>query len=114
MRNPKRTACTASSLMIGVGLVGFMTVFAASAKTSLAGSLEAEFTGTHIVQAGGWDNSSGLSPDLADELRSTPGVDVVSQARLSPAVIDGSATDAFLRFRRHDRRRGVRARFGRG
>jgi putative ABC transport system permease protein len=98
MRNPKRTARTASALMIGVGLVGFITVFAASAKTSMAGSLETEFTGTHIVQAGGWDNSTGLSPDLADELRSTPGVDVVSQARMSAAVIDGSATDALYAF----------------
>ena len=40
LRNPKRTARTAASLMIGVALVGFMTVFAASAKTSMAGSLE--------------------------------------------------------------------------
>jgi putative ABC transport system permease protein len=98
MRNPKRTARTASSLMIGVGLVGFITVFAASAKVSMAGSLETDFTGTHIVQAGGSDDSTGLSPDLADELRSTPGVDVVSQARLSPAVIDGTATDALYAF----------------
>jgi len=98
MRNPKRTARTASALMIGVGLVGFITVFAASAKTSMAGSLETEFTGTHIVQAGGWDNSTGLSPELADELRSTPGVDVVSQARMSAAVVDGSAMDAFYAF----------------
>jgi putative ABC transport system permease protein len=98
MRNPKRTARTASSLMIGVALVGFITVFAASAKISMAGSLETDFTGTHIVQAGGWDDSTGLSPDLADKLRSTPGVDVVSQARMSPAVIDGASTNAFNAF----------------
>ena len=97
-RNPKRTARTASSLMIGVALVAFMTVFAASAKSSLAGSLDTEFTGTHIVQGGGWDNSSGLSPALADELRVTPGVDVVTQARLTPAIVDGSATEAFSAF----------------
>ncbi len=97
-RNPKRTARTAASLMIGVALVGFMTVFAASAKTSMAGSLETEFTGTHIVQAGGSDTMSGLSPDLAAELRATPGIDVVSQSRMSRAVIDGSATDAFYAF----------------
>ena len=98
MRNPKRTARTASSLMIGVGLVGFITIFAASVKTSVAGSLDEEFTGTHIVQTGAFDNSAGLSPALADELRSTTGVDVVAQARMSPAVIDGSATDAFFAF----------------
>ncbi|MGH9134752.1 MAG: ABC transporter permease [Ilumatobacteraceae bacterium] len=98
MRNPKRTARTASSLMIGVGLVGFLSVFAASMKTSVAGSLENEFAGTHIVQSGSFDNSAGLSSDLADDLRSTPGVDVVAQARVSPAVVDGSATDMFFAF----------------
>jgi putative ABC transport system permease protein len=112
-RNSRRTARTASSLMIGVALVGFMTVFAASAKSSLAGSLETEFTGTHIVQGGGWDNSSGLSPSLADELRVTPGVDVVTQARLTPAIVDGSTTEA-LRLRRHHRRRRLPARHRRG
>jgi putative ABC transport system permease protein len=98
LRNPKRTARTASSLMIGVALVGFITVFAASAKTSMAGSLESDFTGTHIIEAGATDNAAGLSPDLADELRTTSGVDVVTQARLIPAIIDGSATDAFNAF----------------
>jgi putative ABC transport system permease protein len=94
-RNPKRTARTAASLMIGVGLVSFLTIFAASAKSSMAGSLNEDFTGTHIVQTGGFDNTSGLSPELATELRSTPGVDVVAEARISPAVVDGSETDAF-------------------
>ena len=97
-RNPTRTARTAASLMIGVALVGFMTVFAASTKSSLAGSLETELSGTHIVQDGGWDNSSGLSADLADELRATPGVDVVTQARLTPAIVDGEPTEAFSAF----------------
>eukprot|EP01041_Mallomonas_annulata_P033479 gene33479-56109_t len=38
-RNPKRTARTAAALMIGVALVGFITIFAASTKSSIAGSL---------------------------------------------------------------------------
>jgi putative ABC transport system permease protein len=84
--------------MIGVALVGFITVFAASAKSSLAGSLATEFTGTHIIQTGGYDNSTGISPELASELRGTPGIDVVSQARMTPAIVDGSATDMFYAF----------------
>jgi putative ABC transport system permease protein len=98
MRNPKRTARTASSLMVGVGLVGFIAVFAASAKTSMAGSLESDFTGTHIIESGSWDNAAGVSAELANELRSTPGVDVVSQARMTPAIVDGSATDSLYAF----------------
>jgi putative ABC transport system permease protein len=54
--------------------------------------------GTHIVQTGGFDNASGLSPGLAAELRTTPGVDAVAQARISPAVVDGVATDALNAF----------------
>ncbi|HEX9260696.1 MAG TPA: FtsX-like permease family protein [Acidimicrobiales bacterium] len=98
MRNPKRTARTASSLMIGVALVGFMTVFAASAKTSLAGSLATDFTGTHIVDSGAWSSAAGLSPELALRLRGTPGVDVVTTSRMSPAIVDGSAMDELYAF----------------
>src|SRR5207245_496376 len=35
MRNPKRTAASASALMIGVGLVGFITILAASSTASV-------------------------------------------------------------------------------
>src|SRR5690606_38913866 len=92
VRNPKRTARTAASLMIGVALVGFMTVFAASAKTSLGNSLDTDFAGTHIVHGGGSDNLSGLSPQLADELRATADVDLVTQMRVTPAIVDGEMT----------------------
>ena len=98
MLSPKRTARTAAALMIGVALVGFITVFAASTKASIAGSLDDEFVGTHIIGDGGDDNATGLSPTLADRLRAQPGVDLVSQARTAPAVVDGTATDAFYAF----------------
>ena len=48
-RNPKRTAATASALMIGVALVAFITVFAASAKTSVATSIDKAMTGLRFV-----------------------------------------------------------------
>ena len=98
MRSPKRTARTAASLMIGVALVGFITVFAASTKTSMAGSVDEEFLGTHIVSDGGFDNTTGLSPELADRLRAESGVDAVSQARTAPAVVNGTETDMFAAF----------------
>ena len=97
-RNPKRTARTAASLMIGVALVGFMTVFAASAKTSLEGSLETEYTGTHIVDSGAWDASAGLSPQLADTLRVTDGVDAVTESRVTEAVVDGEPVELLSAF----------------
>ena len=36
MRNPKRTSATAAALMIGVALVGFITILASSTKASVA------------------------------------------------------------------------------
>ena len=39
-RNPRRSAATASALMIGVGLVAFITVFAASTKASINASVD--------------------------------------------------------------------------
>ena len=35
-RNPRRTAATSSALMIGVALVGFITILASSTKASTA------------------------------------------------------------------------------
>ena len=35
VRNPRRTASTAAALMIGVGIVGFILVLAASVKQSI-------------------------------------------------------------------------------
>ena len=50
------------------------------------------------MQSGGQDNSSGLSAELADELRSAPGVDVVTQSRMTPSIIGGEETDPFFGF----------------
>src|SRR5207245_9420883 len=43
-RNPKRTSVTAASLMIGVALVGFITVFASSTKKSFLGAIDQQIT----------------------------------------------------------------------
>jgi putative ABC transport system permease protein len=98
MRNPKRTARTAASLMIGVALVAFIMIFAASAKTSLAGSLAHDYHGTHIVDSGAIGDTAGISPALAETLASTPGVRTVAEQRATKAEVDGTVTDAFLAF----------------
>ena len=52
-RSPKRTSATASALVIGVALVGFITVFAASAKTSVSSEVERGFKGDFVIQSSG-------------------------------------------------------------
>jgi putative ABC transport system permease protein len=83
IRNPKRTARTASSLMIGVALVAFMSVFGASMTSSFGSSLDRNFFGTHVIESGG-----GFRPELADEMRTTAGIEVVSEFRYSPARVN--------------------------
>jgi putative ABC transport system permease protein len=91
-RNPKRTARTASSLMIGVAMVVFISVLASSVKTSIGGSLQDTFTGTHIVDSGAYDGGGGFSPELADEMVADPSVSVVAESRIGSALVDGSTT----------------------
>lgn len=43
LRNPRRTASTASALMIGVGLVSFISIFAASTKASMDNTIDEKF-----------------------------------------------------------------------
>jgi putative ABC transport system permease protein len=91
-RNPKRTARTASSLMIGVAMVVFISVLASSVKTSIGGSLQDTFTGTHIVDSGAYDGGGGFSPELADEMVADPSVSAVAESRIGSALVDGSTT----------------------
>ena len=78
VRNPRRTASTAAALMIGLGLMSFVGVFAASIKTSAAAALEATFRADFVVQAGGF---SDFSPEAAAALRRQPLVGVVNEWR---------------------------------
>ena len=43
IRQPRRTASTASALMIGVALVAFVSIFAASAKASVVDNIDSSF-----------------------------------------------------------------------
>ncbi len=91
MRNPKRTARTASSLMIGVALVSFLALFAASVKSSGEGAFRDDFQGTVVVDSGAIDASSGLSPAVATGLAARPGVRTVTEQRIAAVETDGSA-----------------------
>jgi putative ABC transport system permease protein len=88
MRNPARTARTAAALMIGVGLVAFITIFAASLKTSVAGSFAKDYRGTHVIDSGAFDATSGMSPELAAVTRTQPGVTAVSETRIARTSIN--------------------------
>jgi putative ABC transport system permease protein len=89
MRNPRRTAATASALMIGLGLVVFVAVFGASAKASTTDILERTLKADFILTS---PTFGGFSTSAADAMRAVPGVDTVSEIRQAEAHIErGSA-----------------------
>jgi putative ABC transport system permease protein len=92
MRNPRRTAATASAVMIGVGLVAFISIFAASAKASFGTVIDRAFTGDFVITSPAGLAGGGLDPELAASLNELPEVDAAGAIRAGVAEIDGSAT----------------------
>ncbi|HST48521.1 ABC transporter permease [Jatrophihabitans sp.] len=91
MRNPGRTAASASALMIGVGLVGFITIFVSSAKASIDHSISSGFTGDIVLDTGG-GVGGGVDPALAERVAKLPEVAVAAGLRQGVAQIGGAGT----------------------
>jgi putative ABC transport system permease protein len=82
-RNPKRTATTATALVIGVALVGFITIFAASAKATVSSAVDQQLGTDFIVQGpGGFSPDIGLSPTLAHQVSALPEVEASTGLRV--------------------------------
>ena len=100
VRSPKRTSATASALVIGVALVGFITVFAASAKTSVTSQVSNGFSGDFVVQSeGGGFGFSGFPTTVAAAVEGVEGVEVVAPLGFGSVQItyaDGATATEFL------------------
>ncbi len=99
MRKPRRTAATASSLMIGVALVSVIAVFSASAKAGVAEVFEDDFKTDFQVVLDGFSDPrfTGLSPALTDELRQVDELSVVTRVRIGEyRTTDGEMAEKFL------------------
>ncbi|HET7245182.1 MAG TPA: FtsX-like permease family protein, partial [Streptosporangiaceae bacterium] len=88
MRNPKRTAASASALMIGVGLVGFITILASSTTASINSAVDRSFAGDIVIDSGA-GLSGGIDPALAQRLNKLPQVAAAAGARSGLAKIFG-------------------------
>jgi putative ABC transport system permease protein len=75
--------------MIGLGLVGFVAVFAASIKTSTADVLRSSVKADYIITPSSFAQD-GFSPDLASTLASNPAFSTVSAVRQGFVGITGS------------------------
>ena len=105
MRNPKRTAASASALMIGVGLVGFITIFASSIKASINATIDRSFAGDFVINSGA-GMAGGVDPALAQRLNTLPQVAAATGESTGAAVILGKmAQIAAVDLRTHPRAR---------
>ncbi|GAA1258490.1 ABC transporter permease [Kitasatospora nipponensis] len=74
-RNPRRTAATATALMVGVAVVTLFTVFGASLQATLDHGVDDSFAGDLALTAPARGaGGSGLSPKLADAVAALPQV----------------------------------------
>ncbi|MBX9398705.1 ABC transporter permease [Streptomyces sp. TRM72054] len=86
VRNPRRTAATASALMIGLTLITGMTVMAGSLQKSIDKMASAAIRADYVVSMA---NGNFLSPDVDKKLQQTEGVTATSPLRNAPARIGG-------------------------
>ncbi|MEU0948719.1 FtsX-like permease family protein [Streptomyces canus] len=86
VRNPRRTAATASALMIGLTLITGMTVMAGSLQKSIDKMASAAVKADYVVSMA---NGHELSPDVERKLAKVGDVTAVSPLRNGPSRIDG-------------------------
>lgn len=78
VRSPRRTAATAAALIIGVALVSFITIFAASTKESINKAISGGFDGDYIIQPANQFSFSGMPRTVTDELSKIDGISGVT------------------------------------
>ncbi|WP_406165665.1 ABC transporter permease [Streptomyces sp. NBC_00996] len=90
LRSPKRTAATASALMIGVAVVSLFTVFGASLKATMDQTVSRSFAGDVAVSTPSFGaGGSGLSPKLAPAIARQPSVENAVGLGRGVAEVDG-------------------------
>ncbi|MET9407095.1 ABC transporter permease [Streptomyces sp. NPDC002935] len=85
VRNPRRTAATASALMIGLTLITGMTVMAGSLQKSIDKMASSAIKADYVVSMA---NGNSLSPDVEKKLTAVDGVTDASSLRNAPSRID--------------------------
>jgi putative ABC transport system permease protein len=88
MRNPTRTASTASALMIGLTLVTTVGVLAAGLRTRFSDSVNQVFVADYALTS--TDNFTPIGVAAANALRSVPGVQTIEGIRAGQGRAFGS------------------------
>jgi putative ABC transport system permease protein len=86
MRSPGRTASTAAALMVGLGLVVFVAVFAAGLKASVNSSIDELVRADYIISAAG---AEPLPAGAGDSISAAPGVRTSVAVHFDRIEVDG-------------------------
>jgi len=95
VRNPRRTANTAGALMIGMALVGGVSVIAASAQASVAGVVESQLHADVVLQSATRDLPKGAIADV-DALPEVGASAAFAFAPLEVAADDGTTGTQYV------------------
>jgi putative ABC transport system permease protein len=90
LRNPDRTAKTASALMIGLALVTTVFIVGTSMKDTFSASIHSAVSADLVLSTG---TSSGYSPALTAEVSHLPGIKAASGVRLNRFLFEGHERD---------------------
>jgi putative ABC transport system permease protein len=78
MRSPRRTAQTASALMVGLALVATIAVFGASLSKSATSSVDNAINANYIITSSAQGGAGGFSNSVSSAAAKVPGVTAVS------------------------------------
>lgn len=84
LRNPRRTGATASALMVGLALVGGMSVAGASMNRSIDHQIEKTLGADFVVQH---RHFQPFPPEVTDKVRHTPGVGTLVRQRFAAVAV---------------------------
>jgi len=86
-RNPRRTASTASALMIGLALIGGVSTFAASVTASISEVIDRSVRADLVVQPNGF--SPGFGTDITEQISALPAADRTTPIRTGEIRVAG-------------------------
>ncbi|WP_225839504.1 ABC transporter permease [Streptomyces sp. NK08204] len=84
LRNPRRTGATAAALMVGLALVGGMSVASASLSASFDRQIDKTLGADFIVQN---TNFAPFTKEITDKVAATRGVGLVVRQRFTPVAV---------------------------
>lgn len=86
MRNPRRTATTASAVVVGMALISVVSVFTASAQQDARRAISSGVKADYVVNADGY---AGFSDEVVDVARAVPAAQAAVALRFISGEVSG-------------------------